>query len=140
MLAALTRPLNAQRVPDAGLDRAPGTRVVVVDSHRPLHLHNTAAGNEAVLVLRDSRERAPGTRAESFPEPPSESEADGDSDAEDCSLHENGGTSTQSAAWMEPPALSPAPRFAHRRPQRAPAHGGRRRRGDLQDGGGVFAF
>ncbi len=68
--------------PCAGLERAPGTRVLVVDSHRPLHLQNTRADNEAVLVLRDSRERVPGRREEVFPEPPSDSEGD-DSDADD---------------------------------------------------------
>ena len=52
-----------------GLAAAPGTRALVIDSHRPLHLSNCAESNRDVFVLRDSGEHAPGRSdgVEAFP-------------------------------------------------------------------------
>lgn len=42
------------------LDLGPGARVFVVDSHRPIHLHNLSEGNDQVVVLytRDDEHQA----------------------------------------------------------------------------------
>lgn len=61
-----------------GLAELPGTRVLVVDSRRPLHHRNTSEENKQVLVLYDDTSEV----AEDFPEL-SESSSDEESEEDD---------------------------------------------------------
>ena len=70
---------------ETGLDSTPNTRVMVVDSHRPLHLANVDEANARVFCLLDEREAVVGggDASEAFPAHPAEEEEDDDDDEDD---------------------------------------------------------